>query len=149
MAGTDRRDALNTLIEEIFQSNGKLLSEGDRLSAEFGLTGARWQVLAALQLEQQALSVAQIARRMGLQRQSVQRLTDILVGQGLLAYQPNPEHKRAKLVNFTATGHEVFEKMQEQQFAWADALVPEFSLQELQQAATLLRKLRTLIDLST
>ena len=49
---------------------------GNRLGAGAGLTSARWQVLAALALAGRPLTVAQIARTMGLSRQSVQRLVD-------------------------------------------------------------------------
>lgn len=142
MGYSNKREALNALIDEIFRANGQILAEGDRLSAEYDLTGARWQVLGALYLEQRALTVAQIARRMNLQRQSVQRLTDILVAQGLLAYHPNPEHKRAKLVDFTASGLDTFDKLDARQYEWACEITPKFTLKELEQAATLLKKLR-------
>jgi len=141
MGKTTKCDDLYRLIEEIFQTNGKLLANGDRLSAEYGLTGARWQVLGALQLEACPLTVAQIARRMGLQRQSVQRLVDIMVKQGLLSYLPNPEHKRAKLVDFTARGKKICERLADVHCCWAEELTRDFSQAELQQATQLLCKL--------
>lgn len=149
MARHGKRELLNELIEELFRCNGTILAEADRLSADHGLTGARWQVLGALQLEQRALTVAQIARRMGLQRQSVQRLADILVAQGLLAYHPNPEHKRAKLVDFTARGREVFAQMEIIQQEWADGIIGRFSREELQQAGAVLQRLRQTLTHST
>jgi DNA-binding MarR family transcriptional regulator len=146
MGKQNKHDALKDLIVEVFQANGQLLAKGDQLSADMGLTGARWQVLGALHLEERALTVAQIARRMGLQRQSVQRLTDILVEQEILAYHPNPEHKRAKLVDFTAKGRQVFEQMDGIQQNWAEAITSDFTANELQQATTLLRRLREKLD---
>lgn len=142
MRNKSKNDALKALIIEVFQANGQFLAKGDQLSADMGLTGARWQVLGAIALEEKALTVAQIARRMGLQRQSVQRLTDILVEQGILAYHPNPEHKRAKLVNFTQDGHGVYARMQKIQESWFDEVTADFSREELQQATSLLRRLR-------
>lgn len=146
MGHSEKREALNNLIDEIFQANGQLLAEGDRLSAEYGLTGARWQVMGALHLEQRPLTVAQIARRMGLQRQSVQRITDILVKQGLLAYHPNPEHKRAKLVDFTDEGSKTLQQMDAMQYEHAMGITPEFSLEELQRTADVLRRLRLKLE---
>lgn len=137
-----KHEALKSLILEIFQANGQLLAEGDRLSAEMGLTGARWQVMGALNIAQHPLTVAQIARRMGLQRQSVQRLTDILVEQKLLAYHPNPEHKRAKLVAFTTRGREVIGKMEQIHRQWSSGILGDFSLEDLQQATALICRLR-------
>lgn len=146
MSQQNKHEALKALIIEVFQTNGQFLAAGDQLSAELGLTGARWQVLAALHLEQRALPVAQIARRMGLQRQSVQRLTDILVEQSLLAYHPNPEHKRAKLVDFTDTGRQVYVQLESIQQAWNEALTCDLTLSELQQATALLQKLRKKLE---
>jgi DNA-binding MarR family transcriptional regulator len=141
MGDTAKCDDLYRLIEEIFQTNGKLLAHGDRLTAQHGLTGARWQVLGALQLESKPLTVAQIARRMGLQRQSVQRLVDIMVKQGLLTTLPNPEHKRAKLVDFTPQGNKVREQLFETKRCWAEGITESFSQSELKQAIQLLQKL--------
>lgn len=142
MALTSKAQALNELIDELFQLNGRLLAAGDALSATHGLTAARWQVLASLQLEKRPLTVAQIARRMGLQRQSVQRLSDILVEQGVLAYHANPDHKRAKLVNFTTKGREIYNQTSTTQIAWADTITIDFDIEELINAAEVLRKLK-------
>jgi DNA-binding MarR family transcriptional regulator len=146
MAEQCKHEALKALIVEIFQTNGKLLEAGDRLSADLGLTGARTQVIAALKLENRALTVAQIARRMGLQRQSVQRLVDILVTQGTLTYHPNPEHKRAKLVDFTDEGRILFGQMEDRHRQWSDHISDNFSIDELEKATALLKKLRDNLD---
>jgi DNA-binding MarR family transcriptional regulator len=50
------------------------------------------------------LPVAGIAREMGLTRQSVQRVADILVERGLAEYRENPAHRRAKLLVPTDEG---------------------------------------------
>lgn len=142
MLSEGKRETLNALIDELFQLNGRVLAKGDELSAIHGLTGARWQVLAALHLEERPLTVAQIARRMGLQRQSVQRLSDILAEQGILAYRENPDHKRAKLVDFTEKGRTVFAQMDEIQLAWANTITTDFSVEELEAAASVLRRLK-------
>jgi DNA-binding MarR family transcriptional regulator len=62
--------AMTDLVLEIFRVNGLLLAVGDRLTKELGLTSARWQVMGAL--ADGPLTAAQIARKMGLKRQSVQ-----------------------------------------------------------------------------
>lgn len=143
MGPESKREALNALIDELFQLNGRVLAVADELSTPHGLTGARWQVLGALHLEARPLTVAQIARRMGLQRQSVQRLSDILVEQGILAYHENPDHKRAKLVDFTEKGRTVFSQMDEIQLEWANSITSDFSMEELEAAARVLSKLKS------
>ncbi|MFD2299732.1 MarR family transcriptional regulator [Paracidovorax citrulli] len=88
----------------IFAANGRLLNAGNELVAHLGLTSAWWQVLAALRYSAGPLAVASIARNMGLTRQAVQRIVDLLAGQGLVEFQPNPHHRRAKLVVLTRAG---------------------------------------------
>ena len=44
------------------------------------------------------------AREMGLTRQSVQRIADLLVERRLAEYRPNPAHARAKLLAPTQEG---------------------------------------------
>src|SRR5262249_61376318 len=95
---------LTELILATFRLNGALLSRGDRLVRDIGLTSARWQVLGAVALEGRPLSVAQIARRMGLSRQAVQRVANGLGASGLTPYRPNPDPKPAQLVPPTTQG---------------------------------------------
>lgn len=95
---------MTDLILEVFRLNGLLVTYGDALSAPFGLTSARWKVMGAIALEGRPITVAQIARRMGLTRQAVQRLADELVGDGLLRRLDNPDHRRAPLIGLTEAG---------------------------------------------
>ncbi len=85
----------------VFAANGRLVSAGNALVAHLGLTSAWWQVLAALRYAPAPLPAASIARNMGLTRQAVQRIVDVLAEQGLVEFQPNPQHLRAKLVVLT------------------------------------------------
>ncbi|QKV93569.1 winged helix-turn-helix transcriptional regulator [Streptomyces sp. NA02950] len=86
----------------VFRLNGQFLAVSERLSRPAGLTAARWQVLGAVLDE--PLPVAGIARVMGITRQSVQRVADLLVEAGLAEYLPNPAHRRAKLLAPTEAG---------------------------------------------
>ena len=54
-------DALTQLILEVFRVNGGLLSAGDRLVADLGLTSARWQVLGAVALSPAAVGSFNLA----------------------------------------------------------------------------------------
>lgn len=120
---TERTEAGTVLTEvvlAVFRLNGSLLEAADGIAAPAGLTAARWQVLGAIL--QQPKSVAEIARDMGLTRQSVQRLADILAAEGLAAYAENPAHKRAKLLSMTQAGRAAIERLGERQRVWANAV---------------------------
>ena len=86
--------------------NGRLVETGNHLVRDAGLTTAWWQVLGALGYSIVPLPVAHIARNMGLARQSVQRVVDLLEKDGLVRLEQNPHHRRAKLVVLTPTGRD-------------------------------------------
>jgi DNA-binding MarR family transcriptional regulator len=93
----------------VFRLNGQFLSVAEQLAGPAGLTAAWWQVLGAVLPE--PLPVSGIARTMGITRQSVQRIADLLVAKGLAAYEPNPAHRRAKLLRPTEEGRAAIRKI--------------------------------------
>jgi DNA-binding MarR family transcriptional regulator len=113
-------DALSGVVIRVLRLAGLITAEGDRLAAPSGQTSARWQVLAAA--EHAPSTVAGIARALGLARQSVQRVADLLTAEGLTEYAGNPEHQRAKLLRLTSRGQSVLAAIQKAQRTWADEL---------------------------
>lgn len=101
MSTQDDLLAVRNLVIKIFETNGRLVETGNALVRSAGLTTAWWQVLGALGYSPMPLPVAHIARNMGITRQAVQRVVDLLLEQGFVALQPNPHHQRAKLVVLT------------------------------------------------
>lgn len=98
----EQQDLFSRTALGIFRLNGQFLTVADELARPGGLTAAWWQVLGAVLRE--PLPVAGIARAMGITRQSVQRIADLLVRRGLAEYVPNPAHRRAKLLRPTDEG---------------------------------------------
>ena len=132
--------AFTLLVLEVFRFNGKLLAAGDKLVREFGLTSSLWQVLGAVgYVAGGPLTVAQIARHMGLARQSVQRSAAILAEKGLVTFEDNPDHKRAPLVTLTTRGHEVLEAVMAVQAGWADSVARGEKAEAIENAVTLMR----------
>jgi DNA-binding MarR family transcriptional regulator len=140
MRHSKQGEAFTELVLEVFRFNGELLAVGNRLAQPLGLTSARWQVLGAI--EGEALSVAQIARKMGLARQSVQRLSDLLRAEGSVAYSDNPTHRRAQLVSLTPSGRRALERLNTFQVMWANEVTKQTSAKDLVAAVRLLRELR-------
>jgi DNA-binding MarR family transcriptional regulator len=95
-------EALSRTALATFRLNGRFLAVAEELARPAGLTAAWWQVLGAVLPE--PLPVAGIARAMGITRQSVQRIADLLVAAGLAEYRANPAHRRAKLLSPTEEG---------------------------------------------
>src|SRR5579884_3916285 len=114
---TPAGDAFSLLAITALRLAGHLTMAGDRLAEPAGQTSARWQVLAGARSG--ALSVAEIARTLGLSRQAVQRLADILEREGLIAYGDNPRHQRAKLAVLTEKGRLRLSEIEARQAKWA------------------------------
>jgi DNA-binding MarR family transcriptional regulator len=141
---TPQAAALTDLILEIFRLNGRLLAAGDQLTKDDGLSSARWQVLGAIDSE--ALPVAQIARNMGLTRQAVQRLANVLASDGLVAFSENPNHRRAKLVGLTPRGRTVLDNTMSKQVDWSNQLSSGMSASQIASALSALRTLRQRLE---
>ncbi|MBY5347339.1 MarR family winged helix-turn-helix transcriptional regulator [Rhizobium leguminosarum] len=123
---------------------GHLTSAGDRLAKPAGQTSARWQVLAAAR--RGGMSVAQIARALGLARQGVQRLADVLESEGLIAYSDNPQHQRAKLVRLTAEGAARLGVIDVAQAGWADELGAAFTSAELDATRAVMARVMEMLE---
>jgi DNA-binding MarR family transcriptional regulator len=95
---------IRALAIAVFASNGRLVEAGNALVAPIGLTSAWWQVLGALGYSPAPLPVAHIARNMGLTRQAVQRVVELLAARGFVGFDTNPHHQRARLVVLTPAG---------------------------------------------
>lgn len=144
MSYTKAGKAFTALILEAFRFNGRLLAAGERLTRPLNLSSVRWQVLGAI--EQCPLPVAQIARNMGLARQSVQRLADSLAKQRVIEYAPNPNHKRAKLVCLTEKGRHVMKELGQFQISWANRIAAGTSSEDIETARGLIKKLRLRLE---
>ena len=132
--------AYTLLVLELFRLHGRTLAAGERLTSEFDLTAARWQVLGAI--KDNPLTVAQIARNMGLQRQSVQRTVDLLEVERLVELIVNPHHRRAKLVRLTTSGRTKFAQLSRRQIGWANRVSEGISPRSLKAALSVVRQLR-------
>jgi DNA-binding MarR family transcriptional regulator len=136
--------AFTELLLEVFRVNGLLLAAGDQLTRGLGLSSARWQVLGAI--EEGPATVAQIARKMGLRRQSVQRLVDALADVRLVVLAVNPSHQRSPLVRFSAAGLRVYAELQALQAGWANRIAEGASARAIAEAIATLRQLRQRLE---
>lgn len=139
-------DAVSQLILKTFTFHGLLSAAGDELTKPWGLSSARWKVLGAIKLADRPLHVAQIARNMGLTRQSVQRIVNDLAKEGLLALIDNPDHQWARLVRLTRHGEKVYGEIMEEQVRWSNELAEEISPQVLEDAVRVIETLCERLD---
>jgi DNA-binding MarR family transcriptional regulator len=141
---TEAQELLSGVALTTFRLNGQVLELAEALARPAGLTAASWQVLGAVLPA--PLTVAGIAREMGITRQSVQRTADLLVGRGLAAYADNPAHRRAKLVTPTPEGVAAVRRINPGHAAAARRLVAAMGADELQEALSAIRRLSKAFD---
>jgi DNA-binding MarR family transcriptional regulator len=135
-----RGELFTDIVLEVFRLNRLLLEAGDELTAPAGLTSARWQVLGIV--EHGPAPVAQIARAMGLTRQSVQETANGLEADGFIEFAPNPRHRRARLLTMTPKGDAAMEVVRRRHAAWANEFGEAHRADALQSVVTVLAEIR-------
>jgi DNA-binding MarR family transcriptional regulator len=140
-------DAFQDVLLALFQLHGRVLEAADTMSGGFGLTGARWQVMKVA--ARRSLTVSQIARRLGLKRQSVQRTVDQLAGQGLVELAPNADHQRASLVGLSAEGKRILAALESRQQAWLGRCLRGLARADLERLADSLSTLAGRVEAAT
>ncbi len=137
-----RAETFTRVIDAVFACNGGFLAAGDALTSPVGLTAAQWQVLGFL--EDGAATAAEVARRRGLRRQSVQETVNRLLRNGILERSPNPGDARAPLLVLTRRAKAAMAELGAAQVEWAEGLAAEVPEEDLEVTLRTLRRLREL-----
>ncbi len=145
-APTSSGDTLTDLILTMFRVNNLTLTWGDRLVAPFGLTSARWQVLGAIVFAERPQPVAWLARDLGANRQNVQRIVNDLHAEGLVAFEPNPHHRRANLVVLSEKGQQAYDAAIAAYEPWVNVLAEGLTLEEIETAHRVMATLRKRLE---
>ncbi|MBP2214183.1 DNA-binding MarR family transcriptional regulator [Rhodococcus ruber] len=144
MSERPEQELLSGLALTSFRLNGQFLEVAETLARPSGLTAAWWQVLGAVLHD--PLPVAGIARAMGITRQSVQRIADLLVERSLAEYLPNPAHRRAKLVTPTSAGRAAVTGIDPAHAAFARRLADAVGEEGLAATLAAMRQLSAVLD---
>jgi DNA-binding MarR family transcriptional regulator len=140
-------DALHALLYEIGFAYFRVQAAAVRRDPG-DLTPGQVSMLRSLALEGPQ-TVPDIARARPVARQPVQRMADELAERGLVRFEPNPRHRRSKLVTLTAEGRRLQTRIERAQRAWASRLAgDDLGERRLREAARLIREVgeRALAD---
>lgn len=149
MTNTERTPegtALTALVLDLFRVSSRMNTAGDRLVADLGLTSARWQILGCMNDAERPQPVAWLARDMGASRQNLQRIIKELEKDGLVAFTPNPHHRRAPLVALTDLGRDAYAAAMALQAPWADGLAEGLSVADIETTTRFIRTLRDRLE---
>jgi DNA-binding MarR family transcriptional regulator len=136
------RTVVGDLARALYEAAAAVRARGEAVAASAGQSQARWQVLYLL--ADQPRTVPAVARRLGLTRQSVQRVVDLLAAEGLLSGEENPDHARSPLYALTEQGRAVLDRINAAAVAWHEEVLHAFSAEELERGREFLRRLRSL-----
>ncbi|MBD2760886.1 MarR family transcriptional regulator [Yimella sp. cx-573] len=131
--------AMTELVLETFRLNARLNEAAQRLADQGGMTAAWWQVLGGVLDEPRTL--AETGRRMGVSRQAVRRIANILVERGIAEYRPNPAHRRAQLLACTEAGYWAIRQIGLVQAPWAERIGAAVGVEELRRTHDTMRRL--------
>lgn len=141
---TPEQELMSGVAKTIFRLNGQLIGLAEHMAGPAGLTAAWWQVLGVVLSD--PLPVAEIARSVGVRRQSVQRVADLLVDRGLAEYLPNPAHRRAKLLCPTSEGRAAVRRIGPAHAALARRLADAVGAEQLARTLDDLTRLSKALD---
>jgi DNA-binding MarR family transcriptional regulator len=132
------------LTRAVFAAHSSVLRYGDRANAEFGQSRARWRVL--FDIAQGYGSVAGIARETEYARQSIQRLADALVAEGLATYSPDPEDRRGQVITLTTQGSTLLTQIEADFDRWSRQLVRTIGKEKIMETIEDLHALKRVLD---
>ena len=126
---TDESIAFRRFTRAVFAAQAAVLRHGDAANAAIGQSSARWRVLRAI--DDGYASVAAAARFMGSTRQSVQRLADAMIDEGLVVADGQDDDRRLKMLRLTAEGQRVHDALEDNFDTWADRLLAHIRAEDL------------------
>jgi DNA-binding MarR family transcriptional regulator len=139
---TDKPQSLVPLIvADIYELAGRLRDNGETVARRIGQTQARWQVMSAASDEPK--TVPQIARRLGVTRQNVQRIADQLVAESWASFETNPDHRSSPHLVLSKRGSEALDRLSRAAESYHARLTRKLSASEL---ASIHRNLRRLLE---
>lgn len=143
-ARTPASELLRQFLLDLAQLNGQLARHTESLTAGFDRSSAHWKVLTAAGCD--VRTVPQIARRMGMTRQGVQRTANRLVDEGLARFTDNPHHRGSPILELTETGREIDDAICSAHAEWSNRIAARLDPGKLEAAIDTLRTLSTLVD---
>lgn len=137
---TKAGQAIEDLIIEIVATFFLLRAEGMRIGVVSPSGEGYWSVLRLLKIYGPQ-TVPQLARYRYVPRQSVQKLANEMLNDGVIELVNNPAHKKSKLLRLTPEGDIVFQEMSDRIAKLAETLAKQQDAAQLQNAADVVKKL--------
>jgi len=133
--------ALHDLFREVFALQAALAAIMDQAHLQAGLSSSKHKVMRVL-TRIGPTTVPDIAAGLGVSRQFVQTVCNQLLADELIAFAPNPRHKRSQLVDLTERGQTAFQRARRKENRIIEQVLPGFDGQRAADARALLETIR-------
>jgi DNA-binding MarR family transcriptional regulator len=140
-AASNPQALIPIIVADIYELAGRLRHYGEAIAQTIGQTQARWQVLSAASGTPH--TVPQIARVLGVTRQNVQRIADLLVAEGSAEYRDNPDHRASPHLVLARRGQAALNRLTNAAGGYHASIARKLSAADV---ASLHRGLRRLLE---
>lgn len=113
-----------------------------RLRERFGVTLARFDVMAQLNRAPDGLAMGELSSRMMVSGGNATGLTTRMLEEGLIRREADPQDRRSQVVRLTPEGRELFDRMYPEHAQWIHEAMSGLSAEEQQRLLSLLGKLK-------
>ncbi len=113
-----------------------------RISKEFGISLARFDVMAQLERSCDGLTMTETSRRMMVTNGAITSLVDRLVDEGFVTREAHPDDRRTTILRLTEVGRERFHAMAAEHEQWVIGLLSGIDKQTKQDLAKSLTVLK-------
>lgn len=131
---------LHDLFVEVFNMRENLGKVMDGVHEAAGMATSELRVAYTI-LVSGDVTVPEVAEKLNVSRQFVQKVCDNLVWEGLLQYEENPRHKRSKLVGVTPFGRKKLEEVRSREAALIARFFRGMQLEPVREATDTLREI--------
>ena len=135
----------NRLLFRLFKTTNILHTTGTNWTSDIGLTTQQWSVIGALSRpgREQGMGVGELTKFLQITRQNLTGLLERLEKIGITQRIPNPDDGRAKLVQLTQKGWDIWDVLAPKLFDFYNAALKGFSPAEMNQFLYLVDKLQS------
>lgn len=131
------------LVGELLRASARIAASRNALLVGFGVTGPRLRLMKMVRRRRRSpCTVSQLARAIGVSRQTLQATVRDLVAAGLLNLEQNAVHRRAPIVVLSSDGEACLERLVLIERRWIADLTRGFDEKLMAQTEWVTRCLR-------
>jgi len=132
-------------VFSILRTGSLILNTVSHNLARFGISESAFNILTLLATRPEGLTQTELSRYLIVSRANITGLVDRLAGKNLVERQNDPRDRRVSLVNITARGQSLLERILPQHYRFMNRLLASLQTQDKEQLIRILAQVRRLL----